>query len=180
MIFLKKGHKGYKKSILSPHKSKHGKNDIVIYTDGGCIDNPGPGGYGAVIIHGKSRKKLSAGYRLTTSNRMEMMACIAALKKLDSPSKVTLYSDSQYVVNCISKGWAKRWRDNNWMTTTGPAKNIDLWKRLLALCEKHDVELIWVRGHSGVKENEICDQLATKAASRKKLLVDKVYENTLS
>lgn len=106
------------------------------------------------------------------------MACIAALKKLDSPSKVTLYSDSQYVVNGISKGWAKRWRDNNWMRAKEEqAKNADLWERLLALCEIHDVEFIWVRGHSGIKENEICDQLATKAASSKKLLVDKVYEN---
>ena len=108
---------------------------------------------------------------------MEMMACIAALKKLELPSQVTLYSDSQYVVNSISKGWAKRWRDNNWMTTTGHAKNVDLWKQLLALCEKHYVEFIWVRGHAGIKENEICDQLASKAASRKKQLVDRIYES---
>jgi ribonuclease HI len=112
---------------------------------------------------------------------MEMMACIEGLNTLDVHSHVTLYSDSEYVVNGISKGWAKRWRNNNWMRTKEErAKNSDLWELLLELCEKHDVEFNWVRGHSGVKENEICDQLASKAASRKKLLVDGVYENTLS
>ena len=110
-----------------------------------------------------------------------MMACIIGLQKLETPSSVILYSDSQYVVNGISKGWAKRWQANDWMRTKRErAKNADLWERLLALCEKHDVKFNWIKGHAGIKENEICDQLASKAASRKKLLADKVYENILS
>ena len=149
------------------------ENKIIIYTDGGCINNPGQGGYGIVIMDGKSREELSAGYRLTTNNRMEMMACIVGLQQLKSHSSVILYSDSQYVVNGISKGWAKKWQANDWMRTKRePAKNIDLWKKLLALCEKHNVEFEWVRGHAGDKENERCDKLANEAATQKSLLRD--------
>jgi ribonuclease HI len=182
-IFLRDDYKASRKSSRSKKKIpkfKPDKNSIIIYTDGACINNPGSGGYGVVIIHGKYRKELSAGYRLTTNNRMEMMACIVGLKELETPSPVTLYSDSQYVVNGISKGWAKKWQAKDWMRTKKErAKNADLWKQLLELCEKHDVEFIWIEGHAGIKENEICDQLATKAASQKKLLIDRVYENTV-
>ena len=157
----------------------HSKADpVTIYTDGGCINNPGPGGYGVVLKKGEKRKELSGGFRLTTNNRMELMACIVGLKRLRSPSKVVLYSDSKYVVYGITKGWAKRWRSNNWMRTKeAPALNPDLWSQLLDLCERHHVKFVWVKGHAGNRENERCDRLATKAASQRNLPPDKVYES---
>jgi ribonuclease HI len=156
---------------------KSRKVKVIIYTDGGCINNPGPGGYGVVLLYGKKRKELSAGYRNTTNNRMEIMACIEGLKALKYPCSVTLYSDSQYVVNSIEKGWAKRWKRKGWMRNqVDPAENADLWAQLLDLCETHDVEFKWVRGHAGNKENERCDQLAKQAAINKKKLPDTPYE----
>jgi len=153
------------------------KVKVVIYTDGGCINNPGPGGYGVVLLYGKKRKELLGGYRNTTNNRMELMACIEGLKALKYPCSVKLYSDSQYVVNGIEKGWAKRWKKKGWMRNQlDPAENADLWAQLLDLCEKHDVEFKWVRGHAGNKENERCDQLAKQAATGKKKLSDTPYE----
>lgn len=155
--------------------SKH----VVIYTDGACIRNPGPGGYGVVLLYGEHRKELSGGFRKTTNNRMEIMAVIAGLEVLRQKCRITLYSDSQYVVNAIRKGWARRWRANNWRRTrTEPALNPDLWGRLLELCEKHEVEFRWVRGHAGTKENERCDELATTAARRPGLPPDRGYEET--
>ena len=150
---------------------------IIIYTDGACINNPGPGGYGVVLKNKKKTKELSGGYRLTTNNRMELMACIVGLSALKKPSSVILYSDSKYVVDGISKGWAKRWQSNGWMRTkTEPAINPDLWEQLLELCGKHDVEFKWVRGHAGNEGNERCDKLATKAALGDQLLSDDIYE----
>jgi ribonuclease HI len=151
---------------------------VVIYTDGGCINNPGPGGYGVVLLLGKKRKELSGGYRHTTNNRMELMAGIEGLKTLKYPCSVTLYSDSQYVVNGIEKGWAKRWKRKGWMRNQiDPAENADLWAQLLDLCDTHRVEFKWVKGHAGNKENERCDQLATQSAiNKKKLLPDTPYE----
>ena len=154
-------------------------SSIVIYTDGGCAPtNPGPGGYGVVIMNGeKKTKELSGGFRLTTNNRMELMACIVGLGYLKKPSKVTLYSDSQYVVNGITKGWAERWRANGWMKNKREAAvNPDLWEKLLELCGKHDVRFKWVKGHAGNVGNERCDQLATREAAKKRLPADKVYE----
>jgi ribonuclease HI len=139
---------------------------VIIYTDGGCINNPGPGGYGAILMFGKKRQELSGGFRLTTNNRMELTACIEGLKLLKKPCSVILFSDSQYVVNGIKKGWAKRWRRKNWMRNQiQPAENADLWKQLLDLCDKHHVEFFWVKGHAGQPENERCDQLAKQAAA---------------
>jgi ribonuclease HI len=149
---------------------------IMIFTDGGCRENPGPGGYGAIIIEGDRRIELSDGFRLTTNNRMELTACIAALKTLDAPSDVILHSDSRYVVNGISKGWARRWRANNWMRSRSEtAENSDLWKQLLELCELHRVTFVWVRGHAGHPENERCDELATAAARGADLREDRFY-----
>ncbi|MEX0683026.1 MAG: ribonuclease HI [Dehalococcoidia bacterium] len=151
---------------------------VTIYTDGACIGNPGPGGYGVVVLYGRHRRELSGGFRLTTNNRMEILAAIVSLEALNEPCRVTLYSDSQYVVNAITKGWAKKWRQNGWRRATRePALNPDLWERLLALCEKHDVEFKWVRGHAGNKENERCDVLATIAAAEAATGVDTVYES---
>ncbi len=150
---------------------------IIIYTDGGCRNNPGPGGYGVVVRNGHERREFSGGYRRTTNNRMELMACIVGLKSLSEPAAVILHSDSKYVVDGISKGWAKKWRANGWKRyNKEPALNADLWDQLLKLCEMHRVDFVWVKGHAGIEENERCDQLATQAAIKKGLAVDKPYE----
>ena len=154
---------------------------IVVYTDGGCAGNPGPGGYGAVILDGERRIELAQGFRLTTNNRMELMACIAALETLKAPADVVLHSDSRYVVNGISKGWARRWRVNGWMRTKSEkAENADLWSKLLDLCDEHRVRFVWVHGHAGNRENERCDQLATEAARGPELKVDHAYVRGLT
>jgi ribonuclease HI len=151
--------------------------EVTVYTDGGCIDNPGPGGFGAVLIYGKHRKELSGGYRLTTNNRMELLAVIRALEALKIRCRVTVYSDSQYVVNGLEKGWAARWRANDWWRNKEErAQNPDLWDRLLRLYEFHEVRFKWVRGHAGNTENERCDELARAAARGPNLAVDSVYE----
>ena len=152
---------------------------ITLYTDGACIGNPGPGGYGAVLMHEGNRLELSGGYRSTTNNRMELMAPIKSLETLTESCRVTLYSDSKYVLDALEKGWAKRWRANGWKRNKKEqAINPDLWDRLLNLCEKHEMEFRWVRGHTGNPENERCDQLAVKAAHQTKLQVDEGYETT--
>ena len=159
-------------------KSSNTEGTIVIYTDGACTGNPGAGGYGAVIIDGDRRQELSAGYRLTTNNRMEMMGAIAALESLKSNSKVKLHSDSKYIVDAIVKGWAKKWQANGWRRNQKEmAKNPDLWQELLDLCKIHDVEFVWVRGHSGIPENERCDRLAVAAAHQSNLASDEGYVN---
>ncbi len=150
---------------------------VIIYTDGGCSGNPGPGGYGAVILFNGHRKELSGGYRLTTNNRMEMIACIKAIESLEPGCDVRLYSDSSYVVNGITRGWAGKWRKNGWIRSgSEKAQNVDLWSKLLVLCEKIDVEFVWVKGHAGTPENECCDRLAVAAASKSGLPVDEAYE----
>ncbi|HEU4386192.1 MAG TPA: ribonuclease HI [Blastocatellia bacterium] len=151
---------------------------VIIYTDGACLGNPGPGGYGVVMLYGGHRRELSGGYRLTTNNRMEMMAAIVALRALKQHCKVTLHSDSQYLINAITKGWAERWRQNGWVRNKQKEKavNPDLWEEMLALCEKHQVEFRWVRGHSGVTENERADRLSVEAASKPNLPRDEGYE----
>jgi ribonuclease HI len=151
---------------------------VEIYTDGGCEPNPGPGGYGVVLLHPKKRAEASGGFRMTTNNRMEIRAAIAGLEMLRQPCQVTLYSDSQYLVDAIMKGWAIAWQKKNWWrTNTERAANLDLWERLLALCEKHRVEFRWVRGHAGNVENERCDQLAMTALREPNLPADEGYEN---
>jgi ribonuclease HI len=152
---------------------------VTIYTDGGCLGNPGPGGYGAVLMCGPHRKELSEGYRLTTNNRMELLASIVALESLKERCEVVLHTDSQYVVNGIEKGWAANWRKKGWMRNKKEkAINPDLWDRLLKICDEHDVTFKWVKGHAGHKENECCDQLANGAGSRPNLLEDENYGNT--
>ena len=156
------------------------KKHVTIYTDGACTGNPGPGGYGVVLLSGERRRELSGGFRRTTNNRMELMGPIEGLESLKQSCRVTLISDSQYVVRAMEKGWAKRWRGNGWMRNKREqAVNPDLWENLLDLCEKHEVEFRWVRGHAGDPENERCDQLAVKAAHRKNLPADEGYETPL-
>ena len=153
---------------------------VMIYTDGGCIYNPGSGGYGVVLIYGRHRKEMSGGFRLTTNNRMELLAAITGLEALKRHCRVTIYSDSQYVVNAIEKGWAKRWRATDWWRNKEErAQNPDLWDRLLRLCESHDVTFVWVRGHAGNKENERCDELARAAATGAHLATDAIYEESV-
>ena len=150
---------------------------VTIYTDGGCSPNPGPGGYGIVLIYGEQRRELSGGYRNTTNNRMELTAAIRGLQALKEPCDVTLFSDSQYVVNGITKGWARRWKSKGWIKSDKrPAENIDLWEDLLNLCETHTVRFEWIRGHNGHAENECCDRLAGDASRRQNLPIDSVYE----
>ncbi len=149
-----------------------GKN-VEIYTDGACKGNPGPGGYGVVLVSGDRKKELSGGFRKTTNNRMELLACIEGLRSLNRPCKVVLTSDSKYVVNAMVKGWAKKWRSRGWkLSPSKPAKNPDLWMQLLDLCETHEVQFEWVKGHSEHPENERCDELAVAASNGKDLPAD--------
>lgn len=134
---------------------------VDIFTDGACSGNPGPGGWGAILRYKENEKEISGGEKLTTNNRMELIAVISALKMLKEPCEVTLYSDSQYVCNALKLGWAKKWRENGWMRNKKEkALNEELWEELLNLCDYHTVEPIWVKGHNGHKENERCDILA--------------------
>jgi ribonuclease HI len=150
---------------------------IELYTDGACKGNPGPGGYGAVLLFGERRKELSGGFRKTTNNRMELLACVEGLRSLKRPCEVDLTSDSAYVVNAMVKGWAKRWRSNHWkLSPSKTAKNSDLWKDLLELCSTHSVSFHWVKGHSGHPENERCDELAVAASELKELPADLAFE----
>ena len=140
------------------------KKKIAIYTDGSCLGNPGPGGYGALLIFGKHKKEISEGFNQTTNNRMELMAPAAALECLTEPCIVDITTDSQYVKNGINQ-WIKNWRKNGWRTADKkPVKNADLWKRLDEAVKKHDVHWHWVKGHSGHPENERVDDLAREAA----------------
>ena len=138
---------------------------VEIFTDGACSGNPGPGGWGAVLRYNGHEKEISGGEANTTNNRMELSAVINALALLKEPCKVTLYSDSQYVVNAGNQGWAKKWRANGWMRNKREAAlNPDLWEQLLALCETHDVTFHWVKGHAENAFNNRCDELAVAAA----------------
>ncbi|MBR6594501.1 MAG: ribonuclease HI [Clostridia bacterium] len=152
---------------------------VNIYTDGACRGNPGKGGYGVVLEYNGVEKELSAGYRLTTNNRMELMAAITGLSALKEPCEVTLYSDSKYVVDAVCKGWAEGWRKRGWRRADKqPALNPDLWERLLELLSVHKVTLVWVKGHAGHRYNERCDALATSAADGDVLLTDSIFENS--
>ena len=138
--------------------------EVIIYTDGACSGNPGPGGYGVVLLYGDVRREMSAGYKDTTNNRMEILAAIIGLETLKFPCKVKLYSDSRYLVDAIEKGWVKLWKSINWYRNKQEkASNVDLWKRLLIQLEKHEVQFIWVKGHASNPENNRCDQLARTA-----------------
>lgn len=138
---------------------------VNIYTDGACRGNPGKGGYGAILVYGDYEKEISGGERETTNNRMELMAAISALELLKEPCAVTLTSDSKYMIDSITKGWATSWKAKGWKKADkSPALNPDLWERLLALLEIHKVDFVWVRGHNGHHYNERCDKLATDFA----------------
>ena len=151
--------------------------NLLAYSDGGAIGNPGPGGYGVVLRYGEKVKELSAGFRLTTNNRMELLGAIVALEALKEPCIVRLHTDSQYVVNGIEKGWAKKWRANGWMRNPKErALNADLWERLLTAAARHKATFVWVKGHAGVADNERCDELVRAASAGAGHGVDEVYE----
>ncbi|GAB6124443.1 ribonuclease HI [Humidesulfovibrio idahonensis] len=146
---------------------------VTLYTDGSCLGNPGPGGYGAVLLAGPHRLELSQGYSGTTNNRMEIMGVIAGLEALKTKSAVEIITDSQYVKKAFTDRWLVGWQKNGWKTAAKqPVKNQDLWKRLVPLIAAHEVSWRWVRGHCGTPENERCDVLARTAASGRNLPPD--------
>ncbi|REL35403.1 ribonuclease HI [Thalassotalea euphylliae] len=148
---------------------------VHIYTDGSCLGNPGPGGYGALLIYKAHEKELSQGYQQTTNNRMELLAPIKALQTLKEGCKVTITTDSQYVRQGITN-WIHNWLKNNWKTASKqPVKNVDLWKQLHEEVQRHEIEWKWVKGHSGHPENERCDDLARTAAEGKNLIIDQGF-----
>lgn len=152
--------------------------EVVIYTDGACSGNPGPGGYGVVMKYGSHHKEISKGYRKTTNNRMELMAAIAGLELLKERCSVSLYTDSKYLVDSLTNGWVKNWQARGWKRgKKEKVMNPDLWEKLLELFEYHQVEIHWVKGHAGNPENERADHLATSALRKKYLSVDKIYES---
>ncbi len=149
---------------------------ITMYTDGAASGNPGPGGYGVVLISGKHRKELSAGYKCTTNNRMELLAVIAGLEALKTDGcDVTVYTDSKYVSDAVNKGWLKQWQVKRFKGK----KNPDLWQRYLRICDKHNIRFVWVKGHANIAGNERCDQLAVEASKKPGLLTDEGYENAV-
>lgn len=148
---------------------------IIVYTDGSAKGNPGPGGFGVVMKFGAKRREISAGFRHTTNNRMELLATIVAMESVKRPElKIKVFTDSKYVCDSIQKGWVYSWQKKGWKDK----KNVDLWKRFLKIYSKLDVEFEWVKGHAGIEENERCDKLAVKAAEGKKLLIDAAYESS--
>lgn len=144
---------------------------VDIYTDGACKNNPGPGGYGAILVYNGREKEISGGEKRTTNNRMELLAAINGLRMLKEPCEVTLYSDSKYLIDSIEKGWVYSWKKNGWRKgDKTPALNPDLWQEVLNLLEYHNVTLIWVKGHNGHEYNERCDRLAVAGAEAASLM----------
>lgn len=147
---------------------------ITMYTDGASSGNPGPGGYGVVLMSGPHRKELSQGFRLTTNNRMELLAVIVGLEALKSPGcNVTVYTDSKYVADAVTLGWVFGWEKKRF----AGKKNPDLWIRFLKIYRQHQVKFVWVKGHASIPENERCDQLAVAASKQPRLMPDEGYEN---
>ena len=156
--------------MSAPDRSGPELRHVTIHTDGSCLGNPGPGGYGVILEHNGHEKELSGGFRRTTNNRMEILAVIIGLEELMEPCSVTVYSDSRYVVDAIEKGWAVKWQASGWMRNKRErALNPDLWERLLTTLDKHEVELRWVKGHAGNAGNIRADKLAVAAANGKNL-----------
>lgn len=141
--------------------------DVIVYTDGACSNNPGPGGWAAVLMYGENRKEISGGEEVTTNNRMELTAVIKALSSLKEPCRVKVHSDSAYIVNCFKQKWHQNWARNGWMTASKkPVENKDLWEQLLELTRQHEVEFVKVKGHSDVTWNNRCDELARSAVPK--------------
>ncbi len=156
------------------------KNDIIIYTDGACLGNPGPGGWAAVLIWGDKRKELSGGFKLTTNNRMEILAAIEAIRAIKTTKKynIKIHSDSRLLINAVNQNWLSKWESKGWMRNNkDKVINPDLWKQLMIELPKHNIEFIWVEGHAGIPENERCDVLSKQAAQMPNLPTDTAYEH---
>lgn len=154
-----------------------GMKTVEVYTDGACRGNPGPGGYGVVLIYGAHRKELSAGFRWTTNNRMELTALIKALLTLKEPCRAEIVSDSKYLLDALKKEWIPKWKRNGWRTASRqPVRNRDLWQELDGLLAAHKPHYRWVKGHGLTPENNRCDELAVAAANSENLLKDEAYE----
>lgn len=153
---------------------------VQLFTDGSCLGNPGPGGYGAILQYAGKERELSAGFRLTTNNRMELLATIVGLETLTRPCEVILTTDSQYVRQGITQ-WIHNWKKRNWKTASKqPVKNVDLWQRLDQASKRHKIQWHWVKGHAGHEQNERCDELARNAACSDQLSIDAGYEQSTS
>ncbi|MGN0916193.1 MAG: ribonuclease HI [Succinivibrio sp.] len=149
--------------------------EVLVYTDGSCLGNPGPGGYGAILRYGEHQKELSEGYESTTNNRMELMAVIKALSALKESCQVVITTDSQYVKNGLTL-WIDNWKRQGWRTSTkAPVKNKDLWQTLDKECQRHQITFKWVKGHNGHPENERCDELARQAALGDNKILDQGF-----
>ena len=171
-IFWRETHPSYCDHVVMSLKK------VMIYTDGGCSGNPGPGGYGVILKYEDYSKEISGGFRLTTNNRMELIAAIEGLKTLRYPCDVSLFSDSKYLVEAFNKGWLFNWKKKNWKKSDKKdVLNIDLWEQLYDLSKKHKITFHWVKGHNGHIENERCDRLAVEAANNNNLPPDTLYEN---
>ncbi|GAB6888618.1 ribonuclease HI [Desulfothermus okinawensis JCM 13304] len=143
--------------------------EVIIYTDGACLGNPGPGGWAAILKSNNHYKEISGGEKHTTNNRMELTAIIRALESLKRKCNVQVYTDSKYIHDAINKGWLEKWTRSNWLTVSKkPVKNKELWEKLLELLQKHEVKILWVKGHSGHRENERCDLIAKQEALKRK------------
>jgi ribonuclease HI len=159
-------------------KNRRRKN-VVVYTDGACSPNPGPGGCSAVLLYEKHRKEIAEGYQLTTNNRMELMAVVRALESLNQKCSVQIFTDSRYVRDAFERGWIKKWKSNGWKTRLREdVLNTDLWTRLSELCQVHHCVFHWIKGHDRTKENIRCDELAVAAGKKPRLAVDHGYEKT--
>jgi len=154
--------------------------EVTLYSDGACSVNPGPGGYGSILEFNGTRKEFSDGFRNTTNNRMELMGVIEPLRLLKEPCKVTIYTDSKYIVNSIEKGWLDGWSKKDWKRSDKePVRNIDLWKLMLEMLEVHQLDFNWIKGHNEHPENERCDELAVDARLQSGLQKDAEYEKVL-
>jgi ribonuclease HI len=155
------------------------RKNVVVYTDGACSPNPGPGGCSAVLLYEKHRKEIAEGYRLTTNNRMELMAVVRALESLNQKCSVQIFTDSRYVRDAFERGWIKKWKSNGWKTRLREdVLNTDLWLRLCELCQVHECVFHWIKGHHRTKENIRCDELAVAAGKKPRLAIDHDYEKT--
>jgi len=153
------------------------KDEVTIYTDGAASGNPGPGGYGVVMLYGPHRKELSEGFEMTTNNRMELMAVIKGLEALTRKNlKVKIYTDSKYVSEAVNQGWIYQWEAKRFKKK----KNVDLWKRFLELYRDYDIDVKWIKGHAEIPENERCDHMAVKASQKKHLSIDSGYVENLN
>lgn len=160
--------------LWSPRLSHSARKQISIFTDGGAAPNPGVGGYGVVLRFGETQKELSAAFSLTSNIRMELMAAIVGLETLKQPCRVRLHSDSRYLIDAVNSGWLFRWAAKNWVPNK--LKNRDLWQRFLTVYMKHEVEMVWVKGHAGIEGNERCDKLATAAIRSGNFCIDEGYD----